>query len=49
MTWLILFLHFIALPGVIIAALLNGLYPLAIVNGVAFALMFVVWYVFRDK
>ena len=42
-------LHFIALPITIIAALLNGLYAIAIVDGLAFLSLFVVEAMFVKK
>ena len=49
LNYILLFLHFIALPGIIIYSLIVGRVDLAAVNGVAFLLLFVVWAVLRKK
>ena len=43
MLYIILFLHFICLPAAVIAAALTGLYGIAIVDGIAFLILFGVW------
>ena len=49
LNYILLFLHFIALPAVIIYALIMGQFSLAAVNGAIFLLLFIVWAVFRKK
>lgn len=47
--YIFLFLHIIMLPIAIAASIIAGLYPLAIVDGVVFLLLFIVWWVLRKK
>lgn len=49
MNYLLLFLHFVALPAVIIYALVMGEFALAAVNGIVFLLLFVLWAVLKKK
>ena len=49
MIYLFLILHFVALPVTIIAALVEGLYAHAVVNGLVFLLLFAVWAIWRKK
>ena len=47
MLYIFLFLHIIMLPVAIVASVIAGLYPLAIVDGIVFLLLFIVWWVLR--
>ena len=49
LNYLLLFLHFIALPAVIIYALIMGEFALAAVNGAVFLLLFIVWKILKKK
>ena len=47
--YIFLFLHIVMLPIAIAASVIAGLYPLAIVDGVVFFALFIVWWVLRKK
>ena len=49
LTYLLLFLHFIALPVAILVTLIGGYYDLALLNALAFALLFIIWHVMRKQ
>ena len=49
MLYLFLFLHIICLPATIIGALVMGLYAFAVIDGIVFLLLFVVWIILGRK
>ena len=49
MLYLFIFLHLIALPATIIAAVIMELYTFAIIDGIVFLLLFAVWFILRRR
>jgi len=49
MLYLFLFLHIICLPVTIIGAWMMGLHAFAVIDGIVFLLLFVVWIILGRK